>query len=264
MENTENKNGERKFVIRIVIAALLIIGLVFAAIAIENKSDRDQTIAQLNENELPQLSADVSANESLVLVHTTAGDIKIKLFNQFAPLAVENFITHAKNGYYNNTKFHRVIKDFMIQGGDPNGDGTGGQSIWKDIDPSIDGGTGFVNETNMNLYNIRGALSMANQGGEATNGSQFFIVSNAQDQSGQLDQLQYPTKIIEAYKKGGQPSLDGYYTVFGQVIEGMDVVDSIAGAETIQEDGDSQLNENSTPVNPVLITSIEILQEAQK
>lgn len=261
----EKRNDEGKFIAILVVAALLIIGLIFGAIAYENKSNRDQAIEQVNQNELPQLSTDVSDDESLVLVHTTAGDIKIKLFNKFAPLAVENFITHAKNGYYNNTKFHRIIKDFMIQAGDPNGDGTGGQSIWKDVDPSIDSGTGFANEVSPNLYNIRGALSMANQGSEYTNGSQFFIVSNSQDQSNQLDPLRYPTKIIEAYKKGGQPGLDGSYTVFGQVIEGIDVVDSIAGAETIQEEStDGQEPENSTPVNPILITNIEVLQEAKK
>lgn len=99
---------------------------------------------------------------------TSMGNIKIRLFPQFAPKAVENFITHAKDGYYNNTKFHRVIKDFMIQGGDPKGDSTGGTSIWK---------APFEDELNDILHNFRGALSMANSGPN-TNGSQFFIVQN--------------------------------------------------------------------------------------
>lgn len=103
-------------------------------------------------------------------IETTMGTVKIRLFPQFAPKAVENFITHAKNGYYENTKFHRVIKDFMIQGGDPKGDGTGGASIWK---------TPFVDEVSDILHNFRGALSMANSGAN-TNGSQFFIVQNGQ------------------------------------------------------------------------------------
>lgn len=99
---------------------------------------------------------------------TSMGNIKIRLFPQFAPKTVENFITHAKDGYYNNTKFHRVIKDFMIQGGDPKGDSTGGTSIWK---------SPFEDELNDILHNFRGALSMANSGPN-TNGSQFFIVQN--------------------------------------------------------------------------------------
>lgn len=113
---------------------------------------------------------------------TTYGDITIKLFNKYTPLAVENFITHAKDGYYNNTSFHRVINNFMIQGGDPTGTGSGGQSIWKGKDKSIDSGNGFKNEINTSLYNIRGAVSMANAGTD-TNASQFFIVQNPEDVS---------------------------------------------------------------------------------
>lgn len=172
---------------------------------------------------LPQLSNKVADNESEVRVSTTMGDITIKLFNQYAPLAVENFLTHAKAGYYNDTIFHRVINHFMIQGGDPKGDGSGGTSIWHDKDTSIDSGNGFKNEISTSLYNIRGALSMANAGPD-TNGSQFFINQNNSNQTQKLDKNNYPTKIVQAYKHGGNPSLDGSYTVFGQVIAGMAVV----------------------------------------
>lgn len=103
--------------------------------------------------------------EEVVVLHTSKGDIKIRLFPEAAPKAVENFKTHVKNGYYNGLTFHRVIKDFMIQGGDPKGDGTGGQSIW---------GEGFPDEFDAKLLNIRGSLAMANSG-VCTNGSQFFI-----------------------------------------------------------------------------------------
>lgn len=106
----------------------------------------------------PQLSNDVTDNESEVLMHTSEGDITIKLFPKYAPLAVENFLTHAKEGYYNGVLFHRVISDFMIQSGDPKGDGTGGESIWKNKDKSIDSGNGFKNEISPYLYNIRGRL----------------------------------------------------------------------------------------------------------
>lgn len=100
---------------------------------------------------------------------TSMGDIEIMLFPEEAPKAVENFITHAKAGYYDGLLFHRVINDFMLQGGDPKGDGTGGESIW---------GTPFEDEFSDSLHNFRGALSMANSGTN-TNGSQFFIVQSA-------------------------------------------------------------------------------------
>lgn len=205
---------------------------------------------------LPQLSNKVADNESEVRVSTTMGDITIKLFNQYAPLAVENFLTHAKAGYYNDTIFHRVINHFMIQGGDPKGDGSGGTSIWHDKDTSIDSGNGFKNEISTSLYNIRGALSMANAGPD-TNGSQFFINQNNSNQTQKLDKNNYPTKIVQAYKHGGNPSLDGSYTVFGQVIAGMAVVDKIA-AQKVKASG-----EGSTPVDPVKITGITILNAAQ-
>ncbi|MBS7576156.1 MULTISPECIES: peptidylprolyl isomerase [unclassified Enterococcus] len=221
----------------------------------ESKTEKKVDLDKL---ELPQLTTEVNDKESVVELETTAGNIKIKLFNEQAPLAVENFITHAKAGYYDNTTFHRVINNFMIQGGDPKGDGTGGESIWKDKDKKIDSGNGFKNEISNQLYNLRGALSMANAGAD-TNGSQFFINQNNKDQSDGLLYDDYPKKIIEAYKNGGNPSLDGDYTVFGQVIEGMDVVDKIATAEVTE----SSSGESSTPKDPVKITSVKVIQEAK-
>ena len=200
----------------------------------------------------PQLSNDVTDNESEVLMHTSEGDITIKLFPKYAPLAVENFLTHAKEGYYNGVLFHRVISDFMIQSGDPKGDGTGGESIWKNKDKSIDSGNGFKNEISPSLYNIRGAVAMANAGAD-TNGSQFFINQNTDDQSQKLSSSSYPEPIIGAYAKGGNPSLDGNYTVFGQVIDGMDVVDKIAQTAT---------DDNDKPTTDVTITSIDILKDS--
>ena len=199
----------------------------------------------------PQLSTDIADNEAAVKIKTSLGDITIKLFPEVAPLAVENFLTHAKEGYYDGIIFHRVINGFMIQGGDPEGNGTGGQSIWAGKDDSIDAGNGFKNEISAFLYNIRGALAMANAGAD-TNGSQFFINQNPADASGQLSSGKTPGKIIEAYKNGGNPSLDGGYTVFGQVIEGMDVVDKIASVET---------DSNDKPTTDVTINSIEIVKD---
>ena len=217
-----------------------------------NNYAKDLAYAINNPNaNFPQLSTDIADNEAAVKIKTSAGDITIKLFPEEAPLAVENFLTHAKEGYYNGIIFHRVINGFMIQGGDPDGKGTGGQSIWAGKDDSIDAGNGFKNEISAFLYNIRGALAMANAGAD-TNGSQFFINQNPADASGQLSSGKTPGKIIEAYKNGGNPSLDGGYTVFGQVIEGMDVVDKIASSETDASD---------KPTSDITINSIEIIKD---
>lgn len=168
------------------------------------------------------------------------GDITVRLFKNAAPKAVENFVTHAKEGYYDGVIFHRVINDFMIQGGDPTGTGTGGESIW---------GSEFEDEIVDNLLPIRGALCMANRGAD-TNGSQFFIV---QAKASNLDTVNSDSltdeqkKMFEEY--GGTPHLVGGYTVFGQVIDGMDVVDAIAATST---------DSNDKPLENVIITNIEI------
>ncbi|MFJ5770192.1 peptidylprolyl isomerase [Psychrobacillus sp. NPDC093180] len=193
----------------------------------------------------PQLNAEVASNEALVIMHTSMGDLKIKLFPEYAPKTVENFLTHAENGYYDGIIFHRVIQDFMIQGGDPTGTGMGGESIY---------GEEFEDEFSMNLFNIRGALSMANAGAN-TNGSQFFIVQATQPPATveQLTEGGWPKEIAEAYaKNGGTPHLDQKHTVFGQVIEGMDVVDQVAAVETGAQD---------KPVKDITIESIEIIEK---
>jgi peptidyl-prolyl cis-trans isomerase B (cyclophilin B) len=193
----------------------------------------------------PQLTTDVAEDERLVEMETSMGKIKIKLFPEVAPKAVENFLQHSEEGYYNGLIFHRVIKDFMIQGGDPEGNGTGGESIY---------GEAFEDEFSNQLYNIRGALSMANSGAN-TNGSQFFIVQNtAVDLSlkDEMEKIGYPKEIIDAYaKNGGTPWLDHKHTVFGQVIEGMDVVDKIAK---------TPVGANDKPKEDVMIKKINVLK----
>ena len=184
--------------------------------------------------------------DTTAVIKTNMGDIKIKLFPDEAPKTVENFITHAKNGYYDNVIFHRVIEDFMIQGGDPLGNGTGGESIW---------GGPFEDEFSWDLKNYRGALSMANSG-KNTNGSQFFIVQNKEIQEELLKQMKqvgfpFTEDVIELYKNGGTPTLDYVHTVFGQVYEGMDVVDKIAAVKT---------NDDDKPLEDVIIKSIEITE----
>lgn len=131
-------------------------------------------------------------------LHTTYGDIAIRLFPQAAPLAVENFTTHSRQNYYNNLLFHRVIRRFMIQTGDPNGDGTGGTSIW---------GHDFPDEISSLKHDRPYTVSMANAG-PGTNASQFFITTEK------------------------APWLDGKHTVFGRVVRGMDVVHRIENVRT--------------------------------
>lgn len=178
---------------------------------------------------LVQLDTTVNKGEPVATIETSEGTVKIKLFPKEAPKAVENFITHAKEGYYDGVLFHRVIDNFMIQSGDPKGDGTGGESIW---------GKPFKNEISNNLYHFRGALAMANAGAD-TNGSQFYIVQNSflADADIQNQNVEYADNVVEAYKKlKGVPSLDGSYTVFGQTIEGLDIVDKIAETKTATGD----------------------------
>ncbi|NYS49327.1 peptidylprolyl isomerase [Streptococcus danieliae] len=227
---------------KLLIAALLASAATLALIIYQNQPKQELSLsAQLQEvlknpeTDFPQLTTKASKQEPVVTLKTSQGDISLKLFPEYAPLAVENFLTHAKEGYYNGLSFHRVIKDFMIQTGDPKGDGSGGESIWAGKDDEKDPGTGFKNEISPYLYNIRGAVSIANAGPD-TNGSQFFINQNTQDISSRLDPNTYHPKIIQAYQKGGNPSLDGSYTVFGQVTQGMEVVDKIAATETDDKD----------------------------
>ena len=192
-------------------------------------------------NLYPQLNETVE-NEENVIMKTNKGDIHLRLFPEFAPKAVENFLGLARKGYYDGIIFHRVINDFMVQGGDQTGTGMGGESIW---------GESFEDEFNMNLFNIHGALSMANAGPN-TNGSQFFIVTNKQVQDSMLSQLEnggWPTEVIEEYRtNGGTPWLDHRHTVFGQVKSGMDVVYAIEDVEK---------GANDKPVEDIVILGFE-------
>lgn len=188
--------------------------------------------------------------EEVAIIKTNHGEIKLRLFPKVAPKAVENFTSHAKNGYYDGVIFHRVMEEFMIQGGDPQGTGMGGESIW---------GESFEDEFDPNFHNIRGALSMANAGAN-TNGSQFFIVQKTDAGADMIQQMRsageeagFPSAVIDAYEElGGTPWLDFKHTVFGQVYEGMDVVDAIAAVEV-----DPQ---SSKPVEDVIIETIEIVK----
>ena len=193
-------------------------------------------------SQFPQLN-EVNEKNPLVTVHTNLGDFTLELFPEVAPKTVENFVTHAKNGYYNGVIFHRVIEDFMIQGGDPTGTGMGGESIY---------GRTFEDEFSREAFNLYGTLSMANAGPN-TNGSQFFIVTAKQVPAQMLKQLKdggWPEEIVEEYAKiGGTPWLDHRHTVFGRVVEGMDVVLEIEGVKR---------NGQDRPLEDVMIESMEV------
>lgn len=186
---------------------------------------------------------ELTEQDAKVILHTNKGDIALALFEEEAPLAVKNFIELAENGYYDGIIFHRVIKDFMIQGGDPTGTGMGGESIY---------GESFADEFSSELFNLHGALSMANAGPN-TNGSQFFIVTAKEVPAQMMDQMPaagYPEPIIEAYgEHGGIPWLDHRHTVFGQVVSGMETV------EAIQE---VSVNASDKPTEDVVIESITV------
>ncbi len=187
-----------------------------------------------------------AAGDTVATMKTTMGDIKILFFPDAAPKSVENFTGLAKKGYYDGVVFHRVINDFMIQGGDPTATGCGGESIW---------GRAFEDEFSVDYHNLRGALSMANAG-PGTNGSQFFIVQAKEVDPRLIAQMRnlydqgYPEDIVNDYEKlGGTPHLDYHHTVFGQVYEGMDVVDAIAAVKTDRRD---------KPLEDVVILGIDV------
>ena len=178
------------------------------------------------------------------------GNVKIKLFPEYADKGVENFIGLAEEGYYDGLTFHRVIEDFMIQGGDPEGTGMGGESVWGG---SFDGGT------DPHLIHAAGAIAYANSGSTATDGSQFYIVTGEVYTDDEISELEsYGYQFSDAAKEvyttaGGTPWLDGSYTVFGQVYEGLDIIFDIQKADT---DG------NDKPVDDVIIESVTIEQYA--
>lgn len=232
-----------------------------------------------------------AAGEEIAVIHTDKGDLYMRLFPEAAPLAVENFVALAKRGYYNETTFHYVMENFLVQAGDPTGTGQGGESAT---------GEPFGNEFDAKLLNLYGAVAMAGTG-DQQNGSQFYINQRSADYfsgrenyspeareqyakaayesyleeytaewlaeekgiTGWQDLIEetyvydwIPDEVWEAYETyGGNVHLDGAYrrsgghTVFGQIFQGMDVVDKIAAAVT---------DSNYKPVVDICIQSVEI------
>lgn len=173
---------------------------------------------------------EMNASDSLWKVTTNLGAFTLRLYPEIAPKTVENFTRLAEQGYYENTIFHRIIRGFMIQGGDPTGTGRGGESVF---------GQTFEDELSPDARHFAGALSMANRGPN-TNGSQFFIVTAGEVPEDTLQQMRdageangWPDEVVAAYEKeGGAFWLDGKHTVFGHVVDGMDVVRAMESVET--------------------------------
>ncbi|WP_027109091.1 peptidylprolyl isomerase [Lacticigenium naphthae] len=196
-------------------------------------------------SQFPQLNTDQQEG-TFAKINTTKGEMMIQLFPEQAPKTVENFVGLAEKGYYDGIIFHRVIPNFMIQGGDPTGSGMGGESLW---------GEPFADEFSPELYNFKGALSMANSGPN-TNGSQFFIVTASEVPAQMIEQLEgagFPSEVMEAYKTmGGTPWLDRRHSVFGQIVSGFDVAEEIQKVET---------NVMDKPEEDISIQSIEIIKK---
>lgn len=233
------------------------------------------------------------AGETIAIMHTSHGDIHIRLFPEGAPKAVENFLAHASSGYYDGLTFYQIVHEQSVKSGDPKADGTGGESKW--------GGT-FEDEFDKKLLNLRGALSMDHETSDTNaNGSRFMIITADKEDFGtresytdeninsfykaafeylcrqqgdtfkkqyrnweafkaeQHDEVVYdwvPEEVWDIYEtQGGVISFDGAWgrsgghTVFGQIYQGLDVVDAIAGVEA---------DSHGKPVKDVVIKSIEI------
>ena len=180
-----------------------------------------ETPVQTNKIMSPDKQEDLTKTYSQAIIKTSLGNITVKFYANESPITVNNFLNLAKAGFYNGTKFHRVIKDFMIQGGDP---------LSKESDTSYwgTGGPGYKFNDEFNSHKlVAGSLAMANSGPD-TNGSQFFIVTAAET-----------------------PWLDGHHTNFGQVTSGMEIVKSIENTET---------GVNDRPAKDIVIDSIELVK----
>jgi len=214
--------SNKTLLIIVIALGIVLIGLIaaFALIptpAAKESANNSNAVKNINSN---MQNSDIKnlANQTAVL-KTNFGDIALELFSADAPKTVENFIKLSKSGFYSGTKFHRVIKGFMIQGGDPNS---------KDDDWSDDGmsGPGYKFEDEINSHKlVRGTLAMANAGAN-TNGSQFFVITAE-----------------------STPWLDGKHTAFGKVLSGLDIVDKIESVK---------VNENDHPMDDVIVSNIEI------
>ena len=213
-EIINKKESKKKTVIRIVFLALLIFAIYQLNIAM-NKNSENNKVNNNSQNE----SAQERKENKIAVIETDKGNIKLELFTNDAPKTVENFVKLANENFYDEIKFHRVMQEFMIQGGDPLSKGIFGEDFVYDPEENPNnlpiagtGGPGYSFEDEINSHKMEvGVLAMANSGPN-TNGSQFFIVTEST-----------------------QPHLDGKHTVFGKVLEGMEVVRSIEQGDVMEK-----------------------------
>ena len=218
----------------------------------ETNTPAETPAAPAESTDFPQLNDKPAKETEVAVIETEAGTFKMCFYPEYAPKAVENFLTHAKDGYYDGLTFHRIIQNFMIQGGDPAGNGTGGESIW---------GEGFGEEIVENLRHFRGAVCMAKSSLPNSQGSQFYIVDGIEigdDLLQQMKDAEWPQEVIDGYKTlGGYPFLDYGYTVFGQVFEGMDVVDTLIDNAVTEDDNGTVLPENQPKIIKITVEPAE-------
>jgi len=212
------KESKRKTVISVVFLVLLVFAVYQLNIAMNKNTQNSFTTLQdngANENELMQEKKE----NKIAVIETDKGSIKLELFTNEAPKTVENFVKLASENFYDGIKFHRVMQEFMIQGGDPISKGIFGEDFVYDPKENLNnlpiagtGGPGYSFEDEINFHKVEsGSLAMANSGPN-TNGSQFFIVTER-----------------------AQPHLDGLHTVFGKVVEGMEVVRNIEQGDVMNK-----------------------------
>ena len=213
---------------------------------IDRFADRTRPTIDLDNSTVKNFTTPQKGDTIVVMTIKGYGDVKIRFFPEYAEKGVENYVELAKQGYYDGLTFHRIISDFMIQGGDPLGTGTGGESIWGE---KFDGGT------DPNVIHAAGAVAYANSGSTATNGSQFYIVTGTVTTKEDFDLYeQYGYTFTDDQKDvystvGGTPHLDGSYTVFGQVYEGLDIIYTLQDVATDQMD---------KPTEDVVIESMKV------
>ncbi len=238
------------------VIALIVVLLFCAATAIQfylyhanNQIDLDNDMYRNEDTRVWQLyfQTEVPEDSIYATIKTSLGDIELILYPSEAPKTVENFVTLAKEGYYDNSDFHRILEKNFVQGGKPEGDSGNGESIW--------GEESFELETENDLYHFEGAISMAGLARDYSFGSQFFIVTSDETLEGAIlqgDRNGWAQEALRLYERvGGMLHLDDTHPVFGYVIDGMDVIDEISNVS---------FDDLGKPDERITIETIEIIE----
>lgn len=215
-----------KFKLLGIVASLLVLVIALGGLFIIKRGAEEEP-SQATISKAPTFMETAATGNTHIILKTNKGDIELELFTDVMPITTGNFLKLAREGFYNGTKFHRVIRNFMIQGGDPNSKGANTEAYGT-------GGPGYTIQDEFvgGLSNVRGTIAMANTGQPNSGGSQFFI--NLVDNIG-LD--------------FDKPPLSSSHPVFGKVISGIEMVDAIAKVAT---------NDSDLPVEPVVISEVVV------